>query len=214
MADLHGQLQAYLARAKPDGSAAAVPLLPEVEAEEPAGGNETRGTWLGRRSLQWSWAREPASPSPAWLPSVTRVQRLAASGVCLLLAVLCFSLAALYAPVLLLRARKFALLWTLGSALALTGGSLLRGDSACGRLLRGEEAPSRTALLYATALGTTLYAALGLRSTTLTVLGACAQMAALLGLLLNQLPWGGSTALRLALGRLAPRASLSKALPV
>lgn len=135
---------------------------------------------------------------------------------CLLLAALCFGLAALYAPALLLRARKFALLWSLGSALALAlaGGALLRGGAACGRLLRGEEAPSRPALLYAAALGGTLYAALGLRSTVLTALGACAQVAALLALLLGLLPWGTGSALRLALGRLGSGARLAKALPV
>ncbi|NWQ90771.1 SFT2C protein, partial [Burhinus bistriatus] len=50
------------------------------------------------------------------LPGLSRWQRLAGSGLCLLLAALCFGLAALYAPLLLLRARKFALLWSLGSA--------------------------------------------------------------------------------------------------
>ncbi|XP_049745064.1 vesicle transport protein SFT2C [Loxodonta africana] len=217
MADLHRQLQEYLAQAKAGGSAAAVPLLNEDQAEEPAAENRTPGPWLGRSSLRWTWARNPEGPAaggPACLPSVTRTQRLAASGVCLLLAALCFGLAALYAPVLLLRARKFALLWSLGSALALAGGALLRGGAACGRLLRGEEAPSRSALLYAAALGATLYAALGLRSAVLTVLGACAQVAALVCLLLGLLPWGGGTALRLALGRLAPGTGLAKALPV
>nr|XP_014333278.1 PREDICTED: vesicle transport protein SFT2C [Bos mutus] len=127
---------------------------------------------------------------------------------------LLFGLAALYAPVLLLRARKFALLWSLGSALALAGGTLLRGGAACGRLLRGEEAPSRPALLYVFALGVTLYAALCLRSTLLTALGACAQVAALLAALLGVLPRGAGTALRITLGRLGPGAALAKALPV
>ncbi|GAB5575572.1 vesicle transport protein SFT2C [Prionailurus iriomotensis] len=139
---------------------------------------------------------------------------MVASGVCLLLAALCFGLAALYAPVLLLRARKFALLWSLGSALALAGGTLLRGGAACGRLLRGEETPSRPALLYVAALGATLYAALGLRSTLFTALGACVQVAALLSVLFGLLPRGAVTALRLALGRLGPGAGLAKALPV
>ncbi|XP_023597129.1 vesicle transport protein SFT2C [Trichechus manatus latirostris] len=217
MANLHRQLQEYLAQAKAGGSAAAVPLLAEEEAEEPAAGNGTAGAWLGRPSLRWTWARNPEEPEAAGaacLPSVTRTQRLAASGVCLLLAALCFGLAALYAPVLLLRARKFALLWSLGSTLALAGGALLRGGAACGRLLRGEETPSRTALLYAAALSATLYAALGLRSAVLTVLGACVQMVALLGILVGLLPWGGGTALRLALGRLAPGTGFAKALPV
>lgn len=221
MADLHRQLQEYLAQGKAGGPAAAEPLLDAGEAEEPTAGAGPAGAWLGRAGLRWTWARSSAEPTtaaaaagPTCMPSVTRAQRLAASGVCLLLAALCFGLAALYAPVLLLRARKFALLWSLGSALALAGGTLLRGGAACGRLLRGEEAPSRPALLYVAALGATLYAALGLRSTLLTALGACAQVAALLAVLLGLLPRGAGTALRVALRRLGPGATLAKALPV
>ncbi|XP_023970838.1 vesicle transport protein SFT2C [Physeter macrocephalus] len=218
MADLHRQLQEYLAQGKAGGPGAAEPLLDAGEAEEPTAGAGPAGAWLGRAGLRWTWARSSAEPTtaagPTCMPSVTRAQRLAASGVCLLLAALCFGLAALYAPVLLLRARKFALLWSLGSALALAGGTLLRGGAACGRLLRGEEAPSRSALLYVAALGSTLYAALGLRSTWLTALGACAQVAALLAVLLGLLPRGAGTALRMALGRLGPGATLAKALPV
>ncbi|KAM8928214.1 vesicle transport protein SFT2C isoform 1-T2 [Lycaon pictus] len=216
MADLHRQLQEYLAQGKAGGVAAAEPLLAAEKAEGPAAGGGPAGAWLGRAGLRWAWS--PAEPSgvagPACWPGVTRAQRLAASGVCLLLAALCFGLAALYAPALLLRARKFALLWSLGSALALAGGTLLRGGAACGRLLRGEESPSRPALLYAAALGATLYAALGLRSTVLTALGACVQVAALLAALCGLLPWGAGPALRLALGRLGPAAGLAKALPV
>ncbi|XP_031307061.2 vesicle transport protein SFT2C [Camelus dromedarius] len=217
MADLHRQLQEYLSQGKAGGPAAAEPLLSAEEAEKPAAGAGSVGAWLDRAGLRWTWAQspgEPAAAGPPCIPSVTRAQRLAASGVCLLLAALCFGLAALYAPVLLLRARKFALLWSLGSVLALAGGTLLRGGAACGRLLRCEEAPSRPALLYVAALGATLYAALWLRSTLFTALGACAQVGALLAALFGLLPRGAGTALRLALGRLGPGAALAKALPV
>ncbi|NXD65507.1 SFT2C protein, partial [Eolophus roseicapillus] len=61
------------------------------------------------------------------LSGLSRWQRLAGSGLCLLLAALCFGLAALYVPLLLLRARKFALLWSLGSLCALGAAALLRG---------------------------------------------------------------------------------------
>ncbi|XP_069845592.1 vesicle transport protein SFT2C [Dipodomys merriami] len=216
MADLHRQLQDYLAQGKAGKPADAEPLLASGPAEAPAGGSGPAGAWLGRASLRWPWAPGPLEPEagPACLPSVTRGQRWAAGGGCLVLAALCFGLAALHAPLLLLRARKFALLWSLGSVLALAGGALLRGGAACGRLLRGEETLSRPALLYAAALGATLYAALGLRSTPLTALGACAQLAALLYALAGLLPWGGVAALRLALGRLGRGAGLGGALPV
>lgn len=217
MADLHRQLQEYLAQGKADRPAATEPLLTAGKAEEPEAGDPgPLGAWLSRAGLRWTWARSPAEPAagPTCTLSVTRTQQLVASGVCLLLATLCFGLASLYAPMLLLRARKFALLWSLGSVLALAGGTLLRGGAACRRLLRGEEAPSRPALLYVVALCATLYAALVLRSTLFTALGACAQVAVLLAALLDLLPRGTSAALRLALGRLVPGAGLSKVLPV
>ncbi|XP_040613948.1 vesicle transport protein SFT2C [Mesocricetus auratus] len=218
MAELHRQLQDYLAQGKASRPAAAEPLLAagtKAAAEEPAAGDGAAGAWLGRPALRWPWPRSPAeAPAGACAAKVTRGQRLAAGGLCLLLAALCFGLAALYAPVLLLRARKFALLWSLGSALALAGAALLRGGPACARLLRGEEAPSPRALAYAAALGATLYAALVLRSAALTALGACAQLAALLGALWGLLPWGGAAALRLALGRIRRGAGLAGALPV
>ncbi|XP_054984206.1 vesicle transport protein SFT2C [Sorex araneus] len=206
MADLHRQLQEYLSQGKAGGGEAKEPLLAPGPATESAGGGEPGRAWLERVGLRWA-RREPAAASPGWLPGLGRAQRWAAAGACLLLAAFCLGLALLYAPALPLRARKFALLWSLGSALALAGGALLRGGAPCGRPL------SAPALLYGVALGATLYAALRLRSTPWTALGACAQVAALLAALLEALPRGGLTALRLALGRLRPGAARA-ALPV
>ncbi|XP_007494047.1 vesicle transport protein SFT2C [Monodelphis domestica] len=228
MADLNRQLQEYLAQSKGAASADTVPLLPtEGKEAAEAGGASSVGVWLGRVNpfpsrggLAWAWPRGSAlppeepepGPGPPCLPSLSRWQRLTASGVCLVLAVLCFGLAALYAPLLLLRARKFALLWSLGSVFALAAAALLRGGPACLRLLRCEERPSRGTLFYLAALGGTLYAALGLRSTAFTALGAVAQLAALLAALFGLLPWGSGPALRYALGSLC--GGLARTLPV
>ncbi|XP_074860667.1 vesicle transport protein SFT2C [Carettochelys insculpta] len=214
MAELNRQLQEYLAQSKAGGGSGPGAAPPSSSLpEEAATGGET---WLGRLSPffagrsspaagSWPWAGEP----DPWLPGLSRWQRLAGSGLCLALAALCFGLAALYAPLLLLRARKFALLWSLGSVFALGAAGLLRGPS---RFLRE---PSRGSLLYLGALGGTLYAALGLRSTLLTALGAAAQLAAAAACLLAVLP-GGSAGLRYLGGLLAGvvRRRVSKALPV
>ncbi|XP_055971682.1 vesicle transport protein SFT2C [Sorex fumeus] len=207
MADLHRQLQEYLSQGKAGGGDAQEPLLAADPAAESAAGGGPGRAWLERVGLRWA-RREPAGADAAWLPGLGRTQRWAAAGVCLLLAALCFGLALLYAPMLPLRARKFALLWSLGSVLALAGGALLRGGAPCARPL------SAPALLYGAALVATLYAALRLRSTPWTALGACAQVAALLAALLEALPRGAGTALRLALGRLGSGARLAPALPV
>lgn len=228
MADLGRQLQEYLAQSK--ATAACGPTT--VRASPPAGCSQEEGgsggglgAWLGPLNpflpgrgappaaapasgpgpgSGWPWAAE-ADPC---LPALSRWQRLAGSGLCLLLAALCFGLAALYAPLLLLRARKFALLWSLGSLCALGAAALLRGPA---RLLRE---PSSGSLLYLGALGGTLYAALGLRSTLLTALGAAVQLGAPAASLLAALP-GGAAGLRRLGGLLgAALRRRGKALPV
>ncbi|XP_064313326.1 vesicle transport protein SFT2C [Phalacrocorax carbo] len=228
MADLGRQLQEYLAQSKAaaTGSSTAAPAPPRAGCSQEEAGSDGLRAWLGplnpfqpgrgappaaavpgsvlSSGSNWPWATE-ADPC---LPGLSRWQRLAGSGLCLLLAALCFGLAALYAPLLLLRARKFALLWSLGSLCALGAAALLRGPS---RLLRE---PNRGFLLYLGALGGTLYAALGLRSTLLTALGAALQLGAAAAALLVALP-GGAAGLR-RLGSLLSAAlrRRGKALPV
>ncbi|XP_048811323.1 vesicle transport protein SFT2C [Lagopus muta] len=198
MADLGRQLHEYLAQSK----AAPAPPPAGGPQEEPEG--DGAGAWPSAfPGWRWPWAAE-ADP---WLPGLSPWQRLAGAALCLLLAALCFGLAALYAPLLLLRARKFALLWSLGSLCALLAAALLRGPS---RLLRE---PSRGSLLYAAALGGTLYAALGLRSTALTALGAAAQLGAAASALLGALPGGAAGARRVG-GLLVTALRRGAALPV
>ncbi|KAM8934643.1 vesicle transport protein SFT2C [Pelodytes ibericus] len=195
MAELGRQLQEYVAQNKTGGSNA--PASP---------GEQSWRGWVGRSVPSLSWS--PIEPDPC-LPGMTGSQRLLAAALCAGLAALCFGLAALYLPLLLLRARKFALLWSLGSVLGLAGASLLRGPS---RLV---QEPEPWSLLYVATLGATLYAALGMRSTPLTVLGAGAQVIAAAGFILGLLP--GGAAGRRYIGSLCGslvRKGVSKALPV
>ncbi|XP_062439072.1 vesicle transport protein SFT2C [Rhea pennata] len=199
MADLGRQLQEYLAQAKAGGGGGSSSSSSSSAAPDGCSGAEAAAAAGGGGG--WPWAAE-ADP---WLPGLSRWQRLAGSGLCLLLAALCWALAALYVPLLLLRARKFALLWSLGSLCGLGAAALLRGP---GRLLRE---PGGATLLYLAALGGTLYAALARRSAALAVLGAAAQ----LGAAVAALP-GGAAGLR-RLGRLlgpALRRRAAAALPV
>uniref|UniRef100_A0A3B5MTD9 Uncharacterized protein n=1 Tax=Xiphophorus couchianus TaxID=32473 RepID=A0A3B5MTD9_9TELE len=84
MAELNRQLQEYLTQSKSSGtkSSSTVP-----------------GSWFGRWSSPWSGQNS----------GVTRKQRLLGFGLCAAMSALCFGLSALYAPLLLLYARKFAL---------------------------------------------------------------------------------------------------------
>ncbi|XP_029931025.1 vesicle transport protein SFT2C [Myripristis murdjan] len=200
MAELNRQLQEYLAQSKggaktisQSGSSTAI----DLDEPEPVSGSwfgrwsspfSGRGSPAGQSSgggVSWPWSAEP---DPC-LPGLSRRQRLVASGVCILFSALCFGLSALYAPLLLLYARKFALLWSLGSLFAIAGAAILRGPS---RLLGF---PSPGAAVYLCALGGTLYAALSLHSTVLTALGALLQIAVIAGYVVSLLP-GGSAGIR------------------
>lgn len=52
-----------------------------------------------------------------WCPKMNRIQRIAACIVCLGLGIFCFVVSTFYIPVLLFKARKFVLLFSMGSAL-------------------------------------------------------------------------------------------------
>lgn len=173
MADLNRQLQEYLAQSKSQSGSSTALDIPD---EEPAS-----GSWFGRWSSPFS-RREPPSSGGSWpwstepdpcLPGLSRRQRLVAFAVCAAFSALCFGLSALYAPLLLLYARKFALLWSLGSLFAIAAVAVLRGPS---KLVTGLPT-SPAAAAYLCALGATLYAALSLQSTVLTALGAAVQVA-------------------------------------
>ncbi|KAI3374292.1 hypothetical protein L3Q82_005954 [Scortum barcoo] len=194
MAELNRQLQEYLAQSR--GSQASSSTAVDLEDPEPVS-----GSWFGRWSSPWpgpsgqtssgnsgsSWCAE----AEACLPGLSGRQRLLIGGMFAALSALCFGLSALYAPLLLLYARKFALLWSLGSLFAIAAAAVLRGP---GRLAAGLHT-SPGAAVYLCALGGTLYAALSLHSTVLTALGAALQVAAIAGYVVSLLP-GGSAGIR------------------
>lgn len=206
MAELNRQLQEYLAQSKGGGSRTTSQSGSSTTADldDP---DPVSGSWFGRWSTPWSggggasgsqssggnsgfswpWSSEP---DPC-LPGMSRRQRLVVSLVFASFSALCFGLSALYAPLLLLYARKFALLWSLGSLFAIAGAAVFRGPS---RLLAGLSTSPGPAV-YLCALVGTLYAALSLHSTALTALGAAVQVAVIVGHVVSLLP-GGSTGIR------------------
>ncbi|KAH9490813.1 hypothetical protein Btru_032468 [Bulinus truncatus] len=127
-------------------------------------------------------------------PSLSKKQRIMGFIVCLLMGTFCISLASLYIPFLVLKARKFALLYTLGSLFVLSSFALLWGPVhhlkhlfSLGRL------PFTTA--YFGAMFATLYFSLWVQSTILTVIFAVAQIIALVWYLVSYIP-GGQTGLK------------------
>lgn len=207
MADLGRQLQEYVAQNKAgnSGGGGGSPSVSSPSGERSEGGWKA---WFSPPSSGISWSWTPVDSDPL-LPGMSGSQRLIGAVLCAGMAALCFSLAGLYVPVLLLRARKFAMLWSMGSLLGLCAAALLRGPT---RLLRE---PEPWFLLYLVALGGTLYSALGIRSTPLTVLGAAAQIITGAAFLLGMIP--GGAAGRRYIGGLCGslvKKGVSKALPV
>ncbi|XP_010890539.2 vesicle transport protein SFT2C [Esox lucius] len=228
MAELNRSLQEYLAQSK--GSAKTISQSNSSTTIDIDESPLVAGSWFGSWSspfsgsgssssrnggstgqgsssgFSWPWSTEP---DPC-LPGMSRSQRLVAFGVCIAFSALCFGLSALYAPLLLLYARKFALLWSLGSLFAILGAAILRGPS---KLIAK---PTPTAAVYLCSLSGTLYAALSLHSTLLTALGAIVQVAVIVGYTVSLLP-GGSAGIRFMGGMAASaikRTVTGKTMPI
>nr|ABV82283.1 IP19804p [Drosophila melanogaster]ACD81715.1 IP19904p [Drosophila melanogaster] len=104
------------------------------------------------------------------------------------------TLSTFYIPFLILKARKFALLYTLGSLFFILSFCFLSGF---GSFLKQMFSKPRllTSLSYSSCLILTLYCALVAKSTAFTVLFAVAQIIALLFMVLGTVP-GGATGLK------------------
>ncbi|XP_052082419.1 uncharacterized protein LOC127720053 [Mytilus californianus] len=149
-----------------------------------------------------------------YLPSLTKKQRILGFILCLLMGTFCFSLASLYIPLLILKARKFAVLYTLGSLFIISSFSLLWGPmNHVKHLFSVERLPFTTA--YFGSMLATLYFSLWLRSTVLTVIFAVIQILALVWYIVSYIP-GGQTGLKFfsKIFYAAASKTASKTLPV
>lgn len=139
-----------------------------------------------------SWLKE-AEADP-YCPSLSKKQRILGFMGCMGMGLLCFAMAMAYLPVLLISARKFALLYTMGSVFFISSFSLLYGPKKHFKhLMSADRLPFTASYILTMAL--TLYAAMGIRSYILTVIAAGLQMAALTYFTLSYIP-GGQAALK------------------
>ncbi|XP_013196113.1 uncharacterized protein LOC106139252 [Amyelois transitella] len=159
----------------------------------------------------------PSSTSSSWFDEVqkdyctlSRTQRFIGFGICLFMGILCFFLSFMLLPVLLVYARKFSLLFTLGSLFFLLSFSFLYGPWNHVKSLFSKERALAT-VMYGTTLIGTLYCALHLGSTLLTVLCAIAQVVSLIWMMMGSVP-GGSSGVRF-FGSMF-KSSVSNTLPI
>jgi len=149
------------------------------------GVNGQSGTWGA-----WFKRSEP-EPDNSCLPALSRTQRLIGFACCLGMGIVCFFLASFYIPLLLIKARKFSLLFTLGSAFILLSFSFLSGPWNHVKHLFSKERLPFT-LSYVGSLTGTLYCAVHMQNTILTCLFAIIQVIALLWYVFSYIPGGTS----------------------
>ncbi|XP_061197169.1 uncharacterized protein LOC133205382 [Saccostrea echinata] len=128
------------------------------------------------------------------LPSLSKKQRILGFVMFLLLGTFCFSLASLYIPLLLLKARKFAMLYTLGSLFAISSFSFLWGPVHHIKHLFSVSRLPFTAAYLGTMLAT-IYFSVWVKSTVLTVICAVLQVITLIWYVVSYIP-GGQTGLK------------------
>jgi len=139
-----------------------------------------------------SWFKQ-AEEDP-YCPSLSKKQRIIGFMSSMGMGVLCFSMALAYLPILLVAARKFALLYTLGSIFFISSFSFLYGPKKHFKhLLSSERLPFTSS--YVLSMCFTLYAAMGIKSYILTIIAAGIQCVALTYFTLSYIP-GGQAAIK------------------
>uniref|UniRef100_U5EU38 Vesicle transport protein n=1 Tax=Corethrella appendiculata TaxID=1370023 RepID=U5EU38_9DIPT len=122
-------------------------------------------------------------------PKLSRIQRIVAFVTCMGLGIFCMTISTFYIPVLIFKARKFALLYTLGSIFFILSFSFLSGFKAMFRQMFSRERLALS-ISYVTSLCATLYFAMIMQSTPLTVLCSVVQIITLLWMILALIPGG------------------------
>ncbi|EZF26188.1 hypothetical protein H113_01715 [Trichophyton rubrum MR1459] len=130
----------------------------------------------------------------AWF-ALSRWDRMLIFAACNVGALVCFAIYFILIMPLMLKPRKFAILWSSGSALFLASWAVLMGPVPYARhLTSGPRLPFTAA--YFTSIALTLYFAVGLHSTILTLISSVCQLVALIWYLVSYFPMG-NTGLRM-----------------
>jgi len=179
----------------PVNTSSSTPILSKIQSLNPFGS----GGYVRLPTQENPGGQLPAptrrEEEEGWF-ALSRWDRLLVFGACNLGALSCFVICFFLFPVLSLKPRKFAILWTVGSILFLASWAALMGPWAyLQHLISTPRLPFTSA--YFGSIGLTLYFSLGLKSTLLTLLSSIIQLACLLWYLISYFPMGG-TGLRFA----------------
>lgn len=155
---------------------------------------ESQDVETGERSGSWPFSTADKTAEKSWFPALSKRQRIFGFMTSLILGIICFGLASVYIPFIVLKARKFSLLFSLGSLFTMSSFSFLYGPWNHVRHLFSKDRLPFT-LIYLTSLSGTLYFAMALQSTVLTCIAAVAQIIALVWFIISYVP-GGQTGLK------------------
>ncbi|CAF0725363.1 unnamed protein product [Adineta steineri] len=123
------------------------------------------------------------------LPALTRKQRILGFMICLALGVFCMSFATLFIPVIVLKARKFALLFSFGSVFFLSSFSMLWGPTNHFKHLTNTDRLPFTIVYILTLVGT-IYYSVWVKSYFFTIIFALLQFGALVWYVVSYIPGG------------------------
>ncbi|QPG73942.1 hypothetical protein FOA43_001257 [Brettanomyces nanus] len=125
---------------------------------------------------------------PSWF-QMSRFERTVGFFLFILGSLVCFGLGILLFPVLTLKPRKFAMLWTLGSILFVLSFGCLQGPADYCRHLISKERLPFTVVFFGSVIGT-LYCAAILKSTVLTLIMGIVEIFAVAYYTLSYFPFG------------------------
>ncbi|CAB4255910.1 similar to Saccharomyces cerevisiae YBL102W SFT2 Non-essential tetra-spanning membrane protein found mostly in the late Golgi, can suppress some sed5 alleles [Maudiozyma barnettii] len=128
---------------------------------------------------------------PAWF-NLSRVERLVLFFCFILGSVGCFTLCIFLFPVLAIKPRKFALLWTMGSLLFVLAFGVLMGPVAYIKHLTSKDRIAFSAFFFGTCI-MTLYFATIKKVTILTMISAILELVAVLYYAVSYFPMGASS---------------------
>ncbi|XP_071946245.1 uncharacterized protein [Antedon mediterranea] len=207
---INSQLQDYLSSSKKNSDSSSQSSLSSQSLKswvsfgrsEPSSPKEQENGWYTQA------AEDP------FCPSLSKRQRILGFFTLLLMGVFCFVMAGFVAPFIVLKARKFALLYTMGSLFTISSFSLLWGPWAHIKHLCSVQRLPFTIAYFGT-MAATLYFAMVTKSTILTFVCAICQVIALTWYIISYIP-GGQTGLTFfaKLFSSAAGKAVSKTLPV
>jgi len=157
---------------------------------------------------------QDSQDNSSWLPGLSKKQRIFGFFTLLLMGAFCFGLAGLLMPFIVVKARKFVLLYTMGSLFTIGSFSVLWGPMAHMKHLCSYSRMPFTFAYFGTMFAT-LYSALLLKKTMLTLIFATFQIVALAWYIFSYIP-GGTTGMKFFSKLCAQMCTktISKTLPV